>query len=65
MKGTSRIQSVVGTEKEVEVMSRLNLLGGLITSVASAAVSQTAVGATVPTESLGAFKTWLHTLTGG
>jgi len=65
MNGDSHIQTVVTTEQEAEVMSRLNLLGGVITSISRAGDSQTAVGATIPTERISIFKAWLHSFTGG
>ena len=65
MNGDSHIQIVVTIEEEVEVMSRLNLLGGVITSVSRAGDSRTAVGATIPTERISTFRAWLHTFTGG
>ncbi|MDB6124063.1 MAG: hypothetical protein JWQ71_3056 [Pedosphaera sp.] len=50
---------------ELEVMGRLNLLNGMITSIAAENDSRTLIGSTIPAQHVESFKTWLHKFSNG
>jgi hypothetical protein len=61
----AKIKVIVPETKQAYVLARLNLLGGVITSIESVAESRAAIGATLPKKNLDEFKTWLSDFTEG
>jgi hypothetical protein len=58
-----QIQAVVTEAEEGEVLGRINLSGGVITSIERAGALQTAIGATIPRKNFHQFKVWFHDYT--
>jgi hypothetical protein len=57
------IQVVVTEAEQVEVLGRINLSDGVITSLARAGGSRTAIRATIPKKNFGRFKAWFQQYT--
>ncbi|HLH53840.1 MAG TPA: hypothetical protein VKY92_09515 [Verrucomicrobiae bacterium] len=57
------IQAVVAEAEEGEVLGRINLSGGVITSLESAGELRTAIGATMPKKNFRRFKVWFQDYT--
>jgi hypothetical protein len=57
------IQAVVADAQHGEVLDRINLSDGVITSVARAGKSRTAIGAMMPKKNFSRFKAWFYQYT--
>jgi hypothetical protein len=57
------IHAVVAEAEEGEVLGRINLSGGVITSLERAGEFRTAIGATIPKKNFHRFKVWFHDYT--
>ena len=57
------IQAVVAEAEEGEVIGRINLSGGVITSLLKAGELRTAIGATILKKNFHRFKVWFHDYT--
>ena len=57
------IQAVVAEAEEAEVLGRINLSGGVITSLERAGELRTAIGATIPKKNFHRFKVWFDDYT--
>jgi hypothetical protein len=62
---SSKIRVTVPEAIQVEVMSYLNLLSGVITNIEQGEASWSIIGATLPTGYLQRFKAWLGDFSGG
>ena len=57
------IRAVVTEGEQAEVLARINLSGGVITSLERAGGSGTAILATIPKNNFNRFKAWFHEYT--
>jgi hypothetical protein len=54
------IRAEVMEAEESEVLGRINLSGGVITSIARAGETRTTIGATMPKKNFNQFESWFH-----
>jgi translation elongation factor EF-G len=59
------IRASVPETIEGDVMSALNRLGGVITTIEREGDSRTTIGSTIPKKHIGKFKDWLQTFSNG